>query len=144
MKYFLNRNGIGTLIDRKHVVFFDYLELEFENCRKESMLSLQSNGKTLIYPITNGICKLPASKLNGELNIFVLHDSQRWECDSLVAEKLPDGGTLCVPNEMNISKKISELVFYTESLEKRIKNAESDIALLNKKIERMMEGYDII
>jgi len=68
---------------------------------------------------------------------------EKWACEGLKITKQKKGGVLVSPNDMNIPEQMVELQIELQEMRRKDKEQSEKISELNKKIEKLLEGYDI-
>lgn len=142
-------NGRAFVLNRNPHVAKEKMRLKFSGAPAGATAIISSKGEAIYRSVEDGCCTLPVSLLEGEILITVSmlngsHAPKAWQCESLVAKKLPCGSTLVHPDDMNLPSIVATLAVENDELRREQTAIKEEMAKLNTKIERILEGYDII
>ena len=150
MEYRLLDNQTGVLITRKPEMIYDELVIGFSGCPMGATAIIESGGKSFYREIVEETCAISEGCLCGHdvrVCVAILDHSarpKRWMCEHFIAEKQRDGGTLVYADESMLPKKYTDLALEAQALRKRCTAVEDRVQKLEDRLERLMEGYDII
>ncbi len=148
MEYKILDNGTAVVLTRQPEMVYDELYIDFSGAPSGATAIFESGGS--LYRLLNGVtCSVPVDKLNGVVKVTValLDGSARprkWTCEELLAEKQKNGGTLISPNDMNLPQRFVELKLENESIRQTNDRISMRLKKLEDKLERLLEGYDLI
>lgn len=109
---------------------------------------VSEEGKSFYRKLSNGTCEIPSEKLNGSIKVTVavLNGNtplRKWHCEGLKTIKLRDGGTLILPDDMNMPQKFVELRLECQNLQQSNERLEARVKELEERLEKLLEGYDL-
>ena len=90
---------------------------------------------------------MPAHFLDGNIKVSVTvldgnSNAPKWRCEEIKASK-QQGGVLVCPNDMNIPMQMVEIQLEQQKIKGEIEKLAENYSELNKKLEKLLEGYDI-
>lgn len=149
MEYKILDNGTAVVLTRQPELVYDELYIDFSGAPSGATAIFEVGGDSLYRLLHGETCSVPADKLNGVVKVTValLDGSARprkWACEELLAEKQKSGGTLVSPNDMNLPQRFIELKMENEAIRQTNERIETRLKELEDKLERLLEGYDLI
>lgn len=150
MRYKLLNNNIGIIISRKPETFLDNVIIEFVEAPEsatailtnqygeKSYLKLQEGKCTFARKYFQGSIKVALAVLNGSVH------APKWTCEGFYIEPLDNGMALVYPDDADIQGKIVKLQEAVSTIETAIGELTLKINELEKRLDKMLEGYDII
>lgn len=148
MEYKLLDNGTGVILTRQPEIVDDELYIGFAEAPADATAIFEVKGGDSYYrALSDGLCKLPASKLSGEVTVTVALMNgetplRRWACEEFKAVKQRNGGTLIAPNDMNLPLVVVGLRLEHQELSRKNAELEAKIGELEEMLAKIMEGYD--
>lgn len=142
-------NSKGVILTRQPEIVYDNLYLSFTGAPQFSTAIFDRNdGESIYRSLEDGQCSVPERFLQGEIKVTVVVfdgtvNPDKWVCEGLKITKQKKGGVLVSPNDMNIPEQMVELQIELQEMRKKDKEQSEKISELNKKIEKLLEGYDI-
>ncbi len=146
MRYKLLNNGEGIVLTRQPRLIRGDLTVSFEAAPDGTTALFVSCGKTYCRRLSNGGCTLPSGSLQGVITVSLIHQgeqSQRWSCEALLAQQQDDGSILLTPNDDDLPTKIAALRAENDALREKQSDLENQIDILKKRLDGIIEGYDI-
>lgn len=150
MRYKLLNNNIGIIISRKPETFLDNVIIEFVEAPEsatailtnqygeKSYLKLQEGKCTFARKYFQGSIKVALAVLNGSVH------APKWTCEGFYIEPLDNGMALVYPDDADIQGEIGKLQEAVSTIETAIGELTLKINELEKRLDKMLEGYDII
>lgn len=149
MEYKLLDNGTGVILTRQPEIAEGELFIAFADAPAESTAIFEVKGGNSYYRmLSDGLCRLPASKLIGEVKVTVAllngeTPPRKWICEEFKASIQKNGATLIAPNDMNLPQTVVELRLENQEIRQSYKKLEEQYAELKDTLEKIMEGYDL-
>ncbi len=148
MEYQILDNGTAVVLTRQPELVYDTLYIDFSGAPSDATAIFESNGDTIYRRLCGKTCSVSVDKLDGavKVTIAVLDGSARpykWACEELMAEKQSNGGTLISPNDNNLPQKVVKLELQMQELNRSFISLEEKYKLLEDKLEKILEGYDL-
>ena len=142
MRYRLNKQGYGTLMDESPVLVGDELACEVEVDGATVKLVTGAKGSPFYAAVRDGVCRFAKETLVGDVGVSIITNQGVIPCTSLVAVETK-GGVMLIPDARETLKRleraerdISDCVrMYTE-LQEKYEN-------LEERLRRLFVGYDL-
>ena len=149
MKFKLLDNFTGVISERRVEKLREELEFVFENPPNNAIAVLENMGNLFYRDLVDGKCTIPSRTLEGIIQVRVsLLDGSTlpfsWKCESVEIIRMSPDTVIVAPNDTDMPEKIVELKIENQSLRAENNRLWAEIAGINKKIERLYEGYDIV
>jgi hypothetical protein len=123
----------------------DELVVSFENAPNNATVIFEDvEGKTLYKRIINKECRVPAMFLTGELKVAVVvfsGDTPKYQCESIFGKRFGEQIIVC-PNGIDTPVEIVNIYAEMETLKQGNKALQEELAKANRKLEKILEGYD--
>ncbi len=149
MEYKLLDNGTGLILTRQPEIVHNNLFITFTGAPENATAIFQkANGDSLYRQLQDNTCGLPAHFLDGDIKVSVTmldgsSNAPKWRCEEIKAQK-QKVGVLVSPNDMNIPLQMVEIRLEQQKIIDDIKKLAENYSELNKKVDKLLEGYDII
>ena len=150
MKYKLLGNKKGIILTRNPEIIENELEVSFVDAPVGCIAIFENSEGDLDYrELEDKVCLLSSNFLNGVIRVTlaVFDDTShptKWMCEEIVAQKLKDGSTLIMPNDMNMPQKFVEVQLELEKITEYISKLEKRIKMMEDKFEAVFEGHNYI
>lgn len=145
----LNKGGI--IKNRRPFYVNGELKFSFKNAPLNSTAIFERcDGESTYRDLHEGLCSIDSDWLNGSMKVTVavLDGSlreQRWFCEHFYARRCKEcEGVLIYPDDTDIQRKIVELQEDVSDLAASNKELSDKYSELEKKLNKLLEGYDII
>ena len=148
MEYKLLDNGKGLILTRQPEIVQRHLFITFSGAPKNATAIFEKvDGDSLYRQLQDDTCGLPAHFLDGNIKVSVTvldgnSNAPKWRCEEIKASK-QQGGVLACPNDMNIPMQMVEIQLEQQKIKGEIEKLAENYSELNKKLEKLLEGYDI-
>jgi hypothetical protein len=147
MRYKILDSGTSVVLTRHPQMLSEELQIEFEGAPSNATAIFEIGERSIYRNLVESSCSVPVDKLNGvvKVTIAVLDGSARprkWICEELLAEK-QSGGTLVAPNDMNLPQRFVELKLENEVIRQTQERLEWRVKVLEDRLEKLLEGYDL-
>ena len=146
----LNSNG-GVIMTRTPELVSDMLYVSFAGAPdKATAIFERDDGESSYKALFDGLCGIESDWLNGstKVTVAVLDGStcsQRWFCEGFYANRLSGNGVVLIyPDDMDMQKKIAKLQEEVSDLTAAKKELSDKYSELETKLNRLLEGYDIV
>lgn len=150
MRYKLLNNNIGIIISRKPETFLDNIIIEFVEAPESATAILTNNyGERSYLKLQEGKCAFATKYFQGPIKVTLavfngsVH-APKWTCEGFYIEPLDNGMVLVYPDDADIQGKIGKLQEAVSTIETAIGELTLKINELEKRLDKMLEGYDII
>lgn len=154
MKYRLLDNNTGVILTRSAeiatppVCVGDGCFIVFEGAPDGSVAVFTWKGYTFYRDLVGGKCAFPKAIDGGDVDVTVALISadgktRRWECEGMIARRTADGNIIIAPNDANLPGEIARLRIENEQLRDEQARLNERLLELDKKLTRIMEGYNI-
>jgi hypothetical protein len=149
MEYKLLEIGDGVILLRQPKVVYNELSLFFDGSPENSTAIIETeSGDSFYRELKDGRCSVPSKKLEGDVKVSVAlfngdTPNRTWKCEGLKVSKLRDGGTLIAPNDMNLPQRYVELKVESDNIRRANERITNLVKKLERKIENLLEGYDL-
>lgn len=151
MEYKLLNSNNGVIMTRAPELIDDMLYISFTGAPdKATVIFERGDGESAYRALSDGLCGIESDWLDGSMKVTVavLDGSvraQRWFCESFYAKHIKEcGGVLVYPDDMDMQKKIAELQEGVSDLAAVNRKLSDKYAELETKLNKLLEGYDII
>ena len=141
-------NGTAVILTRQPTLITpdEEVYIHFDGASANTAI-MEIGGKTMYRPLRNSLCAISAARLTGEIKVtladFNETEPKTWACEELLATEY-DNGILIAPNDMNMPERFVELKRENEEIRMMINDLYKQLKDMNKRIEKMLEGYDLI
>lgn len=149
IKYKLLDDGTGVILTRQPLLFpGEDLSIQFEGASVGAVAIFESGEKDYYRDIVDGMCVAPAYKFDRSVRVTVVAVDgsiapSRWACEGLLIDRLPDGSALVCPNDMNLPGEVVRLRLENQQLWEGQAMLNQRLDELNRRLDRIMEGYNL-
>lgn len=154
MKYRLLDNNTGVILTRSAeiatppVCVGDGCFISFEGAPDGAVAVFTWKGYTFYRDLASGKCAFPQAIDGGDVDVTVAliatdGNTRRWECEGLIARRTADGNIIIAPNDANLPGEIARLRIENDQLRDEQARLNERLLELDKKLTRIMEGYNI-
>lgn len=151
MEYKLLNSNNGVILTRTPELIGDMLYISFTGAPDRATAIFERNdGESVYRALSDGLCDIESDWLDGSMKVTVavLDGSvraQRWFCEGFYARHIKERGSVLVyPDDMDMQKKIAELQEEVSDLAAAKKELSNKYSELETKLNKLLEGYDII
>lgn len=151
MEYKLLNSNNGVIMTRAPELIGDMLYISFTGAPdKATAIFERSDGESAYRALSDGLCGIKSDWLDGSIKVTVavLDGSvraQRWFCEGFYAKRLTDcGAVLIYPDDMDMQKKIAKLQEEVSDLTAANNELSDKYSELETKLNKLLEGYDIV
>ena len=151
MEYKLLNGNSGVIMTRTPKIVSDMLYISFAGAPdKATAIFERDDGESAYKILSDGLCGIEIDWLNGstKVTVAVLDGSvraQRWFCEGFYANRLSgNAAVLIYPDDMDMQKKIAKLQEDVSDLTAANKELSDKYSELETKLNKLLEGYDII
>lgn len=123
------------------------LTISFLDAPDESIAVFENEkGVTVYKKLNKKRCKIPLSFLIGEIKVSVIlinekTSTEKFICESFIAKEL-NGALFVYPNWSDSQMQIIEILKEVNELKGKMKDSDKKYEDLDKKVEKILEGYD--
>ncbi len=148
MEYKLLDNGKGFILTRQPEIVQRHLFITFSGAPENATAIFEkADGDSLYRQLQDNTCGLPAHFLDGNIKVSVTvldgsKNAPQWRCEEIKALKQTNGVLVC-PNDMNIPAQMVEIQLEQQTIKEELVKLTDNYSELNKKLEKLLEGYDI-
>jgi hypothetical protein len=142
MRYRINRQGYGTLVDSGPVTVTGELVLEVEIEEATVKLVTGAKGSPFYSAVREGGCRFPREALVGDIGVSIITNRGVIPCTSLVAVETKSG-VMVFPDARDVLERldraerdISECLAIIERLEGKYDD-------LDDRLKRLFVGYEM-
>jgi hypothetical protein len=151
MEYKLLNGNSGVIMTRTPELVSDMLYISFAGApEKATAIFERDDGESAYKALSDGLCGIESDWLNDSTKVTVAvldgsMRSQRWFCEGFCAKRLTDcGAVLIYPDDMDMQKKIAKLQEEVSDLTTVHKKLSDKYSELETKLNKLLEGYDIV
>ena len=151
MEYKLLNCNSGVIKTRAPELIGEMLYVSFLGAPdKATAIFERSDGESAYRALCDGLCGIESDWLNGSTKVTVAvldgsTRSQRWFCEGFYANRLSDSSAVLIyPDDMDMQKKIAKLQEEVSDLTAAKKELSDKYSELETKLNRLLEGYDIV
>ena len=145
MKIALLDSFRGVIVDRTPIFVDDHLDIEVD-AEGLTLVAACKEGIKHYIEIKDGKCTVPTQDMEGVVHIFVKKFDKTittWKCESLKCQRVKDG-LLISPNDSDLPEEFAKLQLDYQKLRENAKRLEDYIQAVDKKIDGMLKGWDIV
>lgn len=149
MEYKLLNNNKGVILTRQPEFVDDTLYITFSGAPENATAILEKqNGDSLYLKLEDNTCAVRNSFLEDILKITLVvldgrPNSLKWVCEEIKITKHNNGVFVC-PNDMNLPGTVVEVLVELHEMRGYMRKLDDKYSELNKKLEKLLEGYDIV
>ena len=150
MEYKLLCDKTGVILTRQPELVTDKLFITFTGAPEGATAVFERDDGNSMYRLIEGeICSLDASFLRGTIKctVAMLNGSvkaQKWLCEGIKTVRIKDVGVIVSPDDVNLQNKLVKIQIEKAALQNTVDKHEERISELEKKLTKLLEGYDIV
>ena len=151
MNYKLLNNDNGIIKNREPQIVSDKLHVSFEGLEDVATAIFErDDGESLYRTLCDNKCMLESRWLKGSIKVTVAifkntARTKRWFCEGFFAQPVPNSQCVLVyPADTDLQGKFVELQENVSDSITALKAISDKVALLEEKIVKLIEGYDIV
>ena len=150
MEYRLLNGETGVILTREPEIISDNLYISFTGAPEQATAIFErEDGESAYRELSAGLCGLNKEFLQGTIKVTValLNGSikpKRWFCEGINARPQKDGRVLVRPDDLDMQRKIVALQVENSELKAAICEQAEKYSELEKKLNKLLEGYDIV
>lgn len=140
----------GILLTRQPEIVSDELIITFSDAPDDAVAIFESyaTGDSIYRTLQDKTCSVPMGFLKGEISVHVtVMDGKTaapvFVCEELKAEPVQGSGVLILPNDSNLTKIVAEIQLDMQEIKNELKTVTEKYSELDKKLVKLLEGYDI-
>lgn len=149
MKYRLLGNRTGVILTRSPELHNkkDFY-VEFMNAPEGAVAVFECGGKTFYREIQNGRCAVLIGVMSGDVEVTVfLHNDRspitRWKCEDFHVNHISDVSIMVAPSDADLQAEVVRIRVENDQLRDEQARLNERLLELDKKLTRIMEGYNI-
>lgn len=150
MEYKLLCDKTGVILTRQPELVTDKLFITFTGAPEGATAVFERDDGNSMYRLIEGeICSLDAVFLRGTIKctVAMLNGSvkaQKWLCEGIKTVRIKDVGVIVSPDDVNLQNKLVKIQIEKAALQNTVDKHEERISELEKKLTKLLEGYDIV
>lgn len=150
MEYKLLCNNIGIISTREPELISGTLFVSFEGAPDNATAIFErEDGESAYRLLSDGLCGVESEWLRGSIKVTVAlligsMEAERWPCEGFYAKQQGGGKVLIYPDDMDVREKIVRLQEGSSNLKREVGKLSDKVSELEMRIEKLLEGYDII
>ena len=150
MEYKLLCSNIGIITTREPELISGTLFVSFEGAPDGSTAIFErEDGESAYRLLSDGLCAVESDWLRGSIKVTVAlligsMEAERWPCEGFFAKQQGGGKVLIYPDDMDVREKIVRLQEGYSSTKREMGKLTEKIEELETRIDKLLEGYDII
>lgn len=150
MEYKLLCDKTGVILTRQPELVTDKLFITFTGAPEGATAVFERDDGNSMYRLIEGeICSLDAAFLRGTIKcaVAMLNGSvktQKWLCEGIKTVRIKDVGVIVSPDDVNLQNKLVKIQIEKAALQNTVDKHEERISELEKKLTKLLEGYDIV
>lgn len=140
----------GILLTRQPEIVKEDLIISFAEAPDNAVAIFENKrtGDSLYRLLQDETCTVPYEFLKGEISVHVtVMDGKTaapvFVCEELKAEPVQGSGVLVLPNDNNLTKIVAEIQLDMQEIKNELKTVTEKYSELDKKLVKLLEGYDI-
>lgn len=137
----------GFILTRNPEVISSALIVLFTGSPNDATAIFENERGLFLYrALKDGTCLIPVDFLVGNIKVTVAVlsgsvDAPKYKCESIFTKRVSDGVLIC-PNGIDIPMQIIEIFSEIQKIKKEIVTASCKHDELDKKVEKLLDGYD--
>jgi hypothetical protein len=145
MKIALLDNYKGIILDRAPFIAGDSIDIEIDanDC---TLVVACKDGIKHYLAIKDGKSRVPTKDMDGVVHLFVKKFDKSittWKCESIKCQRV-NGGVLIAPNDSDLPWQFAQLQIEYQKMSERVKSLQDYIRAVDKKIDDMLKGWNIV
>lgn len=148
-EYKLLNDGQGVILSRQPEILEGDQIVRFSGAPSGAVVLFETKNESCYRKLEkDGYCLVPHRVLNGvvKVNVTCYNGTvtpQRWGCESLIANTLPNGTVVLMPDDNNLPLEVANLKIANHKLREDFAELEEKFNKLSDTFTSMMEGYDL-
>lgn len=142
MRYRINRQGYGTLVDSGPVTVTGELVLEVEIEEATVKLVTGAKGSPYYAAVREGGCRFPREALVGDIGVSIITNRGVIPCTSLVAVETQGGEVMIFPDARDVLERLDRAERDISECLDIIARLEGKYDDLDSRIKRLFAGYE--
>ena len=150
MEYRLLCDKTGVILTREPEIVSDELLIAFSGALDGyTAIFERDDGDSMYRQIKDENCSVSAAFLRGSIKVTVANldgsvKPKKWLCEGIKAVRLKNVGVLISPDDANLQNKVVKLQIGYAELKGKSDKQEQKISELETKLNKLLEGYDIV
>ena len=151
MEYKLLNDNNGIILSREPEVVSEKLSITFIGApEKATAIFERIDGESVYRALSDGLCIIETNWLKGPINVTVAvldgsMKSKRWSCERFYVKEVENGAEILVyPYDIDMQGKLAKLQECVSDLKTANKELTEKYKTLETKINKILEGYDIV
>ena len=141
MRYRLNRQGYGTLVDSNPTLVTGEVVLEVEAEGATVKLLTGAEGSPFYAAVRDGVCRFPKEALVGDIGVSIISSRGVVPCTSLVAVETKSG-VMVFPDARDVLERLERAERDISDCLAIIERIEGKYDDLDERIKRLFTGYE--
>ena len=141
MRYRLNRQGYGTLVDSNPTLVTGEVVLEVEAEGATVKLLTGAEGSPFYAAVRDGVCRFPKEALVGDIGVSIISSRGVVPCTSLVAAETKSG-VMVFPDARDVLERLERAERDISDCLAIIERIEGKYDDLDERIKRLFTGYE--
>jgi len=140
----------GILLTRGAEIVQGELLVTFSDAPEDAVAIFENKktGNALYRTLEDNTCSVPETFLRGEIGVSVTvmdgkTTSPVYVCTEIKAE-LIEGAVFVTPNDEDLARALGEVLTEMQTMKDELKKANDKCSELEIKLNKLIEGYDII
>lgn len=143
MRYRLNRQGYGTLVDSNPTLVTGEVVLEVEAEGATVKLLTGAEGSPYYAAVRGGVCRFPKEALVGDIGVSIITNQGVIPCTSLVAVETQGGGVMIFPDARDVLERLDRAERDISDCLAVIERLEGKYDDLDNRLKRLFVGYEM-
>lgn len=150
MEYRLLCDGDGIILTREPELVHGELYISFKGAPdRATAIFERDDGESAYRALSDGVCAIESGWLGGSMKVTVAvldgsMRAQRWRCERFRALVQKGGGVLIYPYDEDLRKRIVKIQEENADLRAAHNVLVEKCGELEKKLNKLLEGYDVI
>ena len=142
MRYRVNRQGYGSLVDAAPVLVEGDLVVEVDGAGETMKLVTGAKGSPFYAAIREGVCRFPKEALVGDIGVSIISSRGVVPCTSLVAVETQGGGVMVFPDARDVLERLERAERDISDCLAVIERIEGKYDDLDERLKRLFTGYE--
>lgn len=143
MRYRVNRQGYGTLVDSNPTLVTGEVVLEVEAEGATVKLLTGAEGSPFYAAVRDGVCRFPKEALVGDIGVSIITNQGVIPCTSLVAVETQGGGVMVFPDARDVLERLERAERDISDCLAIIERIEGKYDDLDERLKRLFVGYEM-
>ena len=143
----LKKIGKGFIITRKPEILNDGLIISFKNAPTSATIILRNQkGNSLYRSLIDSSCEIPLDFLKGEISVLLTvlngkSNTEKYICEPFFVEE-KNGVIMVYPNWLDLPMQIIDIYGELQSVKGGMEELFGKFDSLDKKVDKLLDGYD--